>query len=203
MTKTKTSKPVRCETCNITLNSEQQAKQHFTGKSHLKKLRQLNAPADEKEKKKSAGGESSEKKKLEKGDGKKIDGDDDGESSSEKPCSDSTDDAVSSSVSKTKKNAASSSEKYTTTAAPPAGVTETASSESSTRAVSTNQSGKFLQCYTENFYSAKMLGYSRAEWCIKTRNIGKYQVRLEIHICGTKDGELGFKIPTSNLVLIT
>ena len=154
MTKAKTSKPVRCETCNITLNSEQQAKQHFTGKSHLKKLRQLNAPADEKEKKKSAGGESAEKKKSEKGDGKKTDGDDDdGESSSPKPCSDSTDDAVSSTVSKTKKNTDSSSEKCAPTTAPLAGVTETASSE----VESTNQSGTLLQPCIENFCSTKIL----------------------------------------------
>lgn len=34
------NKAVKCETCNITLNSEQQAQQHYSGKNHLKKVRQ-------------------------------------------------------------------------------------------------------------------------------------------------------------------
>jgi hypothetical protein len=36
------NKAVKCETCNITLNSEQQAQQHYSGKNHLKKVRQAN-----------------------------------------------------------------------------------------------------------------------------------------------------------------
>lgn len=36
----KVSRTVKCETCGITLNSEQQAQQHYSGKTHLKKLRQ-------------------------------------------------------------------------------------------------------------------------------------------------------------------
>lgn len=35
------NKTVKCETCNITLNSEQQAQQHYSGKNHLKKMRQV------------------------------------------------------------------------------------------------------------------------------------------------------------------
>ena len=36
----KVNKSVRCETCGISLNSEQQAQQHYSGKNHLKKLKQ-------------------------------------------------------------------------------------------------------------------------------------------------------------------
>lgn len=35
----KVNKAVRCDTCGITLNSTQQADQHYTGKTHLRKLK--------------------------------------------------------------------------------------------------------------------------------------------------------------------
>lgn len=37
----KINKSVKCEICNITLNSEVQAKQHYNGKNHLKKMKQM------------------------------------------------------------------------------------------------------------------------------------------------------------------
>ncbi len=40
----KVNKAVKCETCNITLNSEVQAQQHYSGKNHLKKMKQLGMP---------------------------------------------------------------------------------------------------------------------------------------------------------------
>jgi len=35
------NKSVKCDICNITLNSEVQAKQHYSGKNHLKKMKQM------------------------------------------------------------------------------------------------------------------------------------------------------------------
>ncbi len=40
----KVNKAVKCDTCNISLNSEQQAQQHYSGKNHLKKMKQLGLP---------------------------------------------------------------------------------------------------------------------------------------------------------------
>ena len=37
----KVSRTVRCTSCDITLNSEQQAKQHFSGKAHQRRLHKL------------------------------------------------------------------------------------------------------------------------------------------------------------------
>ena len=39
--------PVKCDSCDITLNSDQQAKQHFNGKAHIKRLRKLGLPIPE------------------------------------------------------------------------------------------------------------------------------------------------------------
>ncbi|CAD5112326.1 DgyrCDS1551 [Dimorphilus gyrociliatus] len=38
------AKPVKCEACEITLNSERQAKQHFEGVKHLKQLQKKKMP---------------------------------------------------------------------------------------------------------------------------------------------------------------
>ncbi len=35
------NKQVKCDICNITLNSELQAQQHYNGKNHLKKMKQV------------------------------------------------------------------------------------------------------------------------------------------------------------------
>jgi len=40
---TKETKSIKCETCNLTLNAQGQAHQHFSGKSHAKKLKLLEA----------------------------------------------------------------------------------------------------------------------------------------------------------------
>ena len=40
----KPQQPVTCEVCAITLNSDQQAQQHFVGKAHLKMLRKKGKP---------------------------------------------------------------------------------------------------------------------------------------------------------------
>lgn len=40
----KTTKCVKCESCGITLNSEAQARQHFTGKAHFRKLKAMGKP---------------------------------------------------------------------------------------------------------------------------------------------------------------
>ena len=138
MTKTKTTKPVRCETCNITLNSEQQAKQHFNGKSHLKKLRQQSAPADGK--KKSADGDESAENKTDEKDEEKTDDNDNDKSSSTKPCSVSTDDDVTSASQTTE------STESTLTVATSAGGTETVTSENSECPGPKNQSGMSNVC---------------------------------------------------------
>ena len=138
MTKAKTTKPVRCETCNITLNSEQQAKQHFNGKSHLKKLRQQSAPADEK--KKSADGDESAENKTDGKDEEKTDDNDNDKSSSTKPCSVSTDDDATSASQTTE------STESTLTVAPSAGGTEMVTSESSECPGPKNQSGMSNVC---------------------------------------------------------
>ena len=38
------NKQVKCDICNITLNSELQAQQHYNGKNHLKKMKQVGMP---------------------------------------------------------------------------------------------------------------------------------------------------------------
>lgn len=41
---------MRCETCNITLNSEHQAKQHFAGKNHARRISKLVSQLEESKK---------------------------------------------------------------------------------------------------------------------------------------------------------
>ena len=48
------NRTMRCETCGLTLNSEQQAKQHFTSKSHNKKMKSLGLPIPDKARQKLA-----------------------------------------------------------------------------------------------------------------------------------------------------
>ena len=38
----RTNRTVKCQICDITLNSELQAKQHYNGKTHLRKIRKIN-----------------------------------------------------------------------------------------------------------------------------------------------------------------
>ena len=45
---------VKCDTCDITLNSDAQAQQHYTGRSHLKKLKSLGLPVTPEQMKKLA-----------------------------------------------------------------------------------------------------------------------------------------------------
>ena len=47
MDKKKFQKPVTCETCNIQLNSDQQAQQHYQGKQHYKMLKKQGKPVPE------------------------------------------------------------------------------------------------------------------------------------------------------------
>ena len=46
----KSSKGVKCDICAITLNSEAQAQQHYSGKNHLKKLRAAQGGGEPREK---------------------------------------------------------------------------------------------------------------------------------------------------------
>ena len=56
----RSGRPVRCETCNITLNSEHQARQHFAGKNHARRISKLVTQLEESKKADDNGNEQSE-----------------------------------------------------------------------------------------------------------------------------------------------